>query len=500
LKEKLKVYENILVNLYSFKQRLNFLRMIDFNYEDNHYGKSCVKVAKVIKYPTHHDFKEFIVDIQLYGDFLNSFLIPNNENVIPTDTMKNTVYVLAKQHSMDSPVEFGIDLTSYFLNKFSHLSKVNVEITEIVWNRVVLDDSKEHTHGFVDKQTHNHKCFVSNNKGQEIEIKAGIVNLSILKTKCSSFEKFMIDEYTTLKPASDRIMATKANIFWRYDNTYDLKSIDHNDIYHKVKKLTVETFVQHDDSKSVQHTINIIGSNILNFIKQIQNIEINLPNSHYLLSNIADFGFENDNEIFIPSSEPYGNIFASMSKSVYSIDCFNKLSREKAIEVIKDISKSQKFQTLLVDSRPYLSFKQIIHKVEDINENLNNQDFLDQIISATRISNLNVDSNKLTYIKEECSSLIEKNENDERFQELATYNIEYEKKFKHIFFLSVAGKSLDEIIVSIKKRLKNSVEDELRMCIQELKKVQKERVSAVLKSFGQKIMSEENKFQGVKLH
>jgi 2-oxo-4-hydroxy-4-carboxy--5-ureidoimidazoline (OHCU) decarboxylase len=113
---------------------------------------------------------------------------------------------------------------------------------------------------------------------------------------------------------------------------------------------------------------------------------------------------------------------------------------------------------------------------------------------------LNIDSNKLTYIKEECSSLIEKNENDERFQELATYNIEYEKKFKHIFYLSVAGKSLDEIIVSIKKRLNNSVEDELRMCIQELKKVQKERVSAVLKSFGQKIMSEENKFQGVKLH
>ena len=467
--------------------------MLKFNYDDNHYGKSCVKVAKIIKYSTHHDFKEFIVDIQLYGDFLKSFVIPTNENVIPTDTMKNTVYVLAQQHSMDSPIEFGVDLTSYFLNKFSHVSKVNVEITEIVWNRVILDNNKEHTHGFVDKQTHQLKCLVSNTKGQEIDIKAGIVNLSILKTKGSSFDGFMIDEYTTLKPASDRIMATKANIFWSYDDIYDLKTIDHNVIYQKVKQLAVQTFVMHDESKSVQHTIHIIGHNVLNSIKEIQRIEINLPNSHYVLSNITDFGLENDNQIFIPSPEPYGNIFASLSKQGYSVDCFNKLTREKAIEVIKDVSKSKKVQELIVDSRPFSSLGKIVDKLEEINENLSTQEFLDQIASATRLSNKNICSKNLTYIKEECSNLFEEKENNERFLELESYNVIYEKKFNHIFFLSVAGKSLHEILVSFKDRLNNSIESELRICIQELKKVQKQRISTVLKNFGQRKMSDENR-------
>jgi hypothetical protein len=58
---------------------------------------------------------------------------------------------------------------------------------------------------------------------------------------------------------------------------------------------------------------------------------------------------------------------------------------------------------------------------------------------------------------------------------------------------------LDEILVSIRNRLINSVEDELKIWIQDLKKVQEQRISAVLKCFGQRVMSEESKFEGVKL-
>ena len=456
-------------------------------YADNHYGKSCVKVAKVIKHPSHHDFKEFTVDIQLYGDFLDSYTIPDNQNVIPTDTMKNTVYVLAKQYSMENPVEFGVDLTNYFLKKFSHVSKVAVEITEVLWNRIILENGKQHTHGFVDKQTHNNKCFVINN-GQEIDVRAGIVNLSVLKTKGSSFDGFLVDEYTTLKPANDRIMATKGNIFWRYDNLFDLKAINHNEIYSKIKKLAVETFASHDDSKSVQHTIHLIGNNVLNLIKEIQTIEINLPNSHYILANIANFGFENDNEIFVPSPEPYGNIFAKMSKTEYSVDCFNKLSVDQAIEVIKDVSKSQKVQLLLVKARPFKSIQHIIHKLDEIFVQLDRQDYRQQIASATRISS-NIDNKKLKYIKEEITSLAEKNYMDNRFTELENYNIKYEEKFRHIFYYAVSGKSLDEILAAIKKRLNNDPETELNICIEQLQKVQRSRIPIVLKKFAESILN-----------
>ena len=461
-------------------------------YDDNHYGKGCVKVAKVIKHPKYHDFKEFVVGIQLYGDFLDAYVVPTNKNVIPTDTMKNTVFVLAKQHPMNNAVEFGIDTSNYFLNKFSHVSKVRVDITEVVWNRVVLENNKEHTHGFVDKQTHNHVCVVENDR-TNIDVKAGIVNLSILKTKGSAFTDYLVDEYTTLKPAKDRIMATKANLFWKYDNVFDLKTIDHNQIYKKVKQLSVETFVSHDDSESVQHTIHLLGNRALNLITEMQTIEINLPNSHYLLSNIADFGFQNDNEIFVPAPEPYGNIFAKMSKTEYAVRCFNKLSNDEAIEVIKDISQSKKFQNLLVNGRPYTSVEDILSKLNEIYLKLNNQDFNEIISSCTRLGDKFINK-KLTYIKEEFVNVIENPlVTQKKIDELIEYNKKYEAKFNHIFILAVAGKSLDDIISTLKIRINNDAQTEFNTCIDERKKIEKMRIPQVLKAFGQNKLNKENK-------
>ena len=54
------------------------------NVEENHYGKSCVKLAKVFKNGNVHDIKEFVVNIQLYGDFEDAYTKPCNSKVVPT--------------------------------------------------------------------------------------------------------------------------------------------------------------------------------------------------------------------------------------------------------------------------------------------------------------------------------------------------------------------------------------------------------------------------------
>ena len=66
------------------------------------YGKSRVRLTKVTRHADHHDLMEVAVDVLLEGDFEASYLTGDNRKVIPTDTMRNTVYAIAAGHPLDS--------------------------------------------------------------------------------------------------------------------------------------------------------------------------------------------------------------------------------------------------------------------------------------------------------------------------------------------------------------------------------------------------------------
>ena len=54
-----------------------------------------------------HALRELSVDVLTEGEFAASFLEADNALVLPTDTMKNTVYVLANRHPIESAETFG---------------------------------------------------------------------------------------------------------------------------------------------------------------------------------------------------------------------------------------------------------------------------------------------------------------------------------------------------------------------------------------------------------
>lgn len=69
-----------------------------------------------------------------------------------TDSQKNTVYLLAKQHGIKSPEEFGLLLIQHFLTKYRHVEGVHVFIEEYPWKRVTYakeKHAKDHNHAFV---------------------------------------------------------------------------------------------------------------------------------------------------------------------------------------------------------------------------------------------------------------------------------------------------------------------------------------------------------------
>jgi urate oxidase len=47
---------------------------------------------------------------------------------------------------------------------------------------------------------------------------------------------------------------------------------------------------------------------------EISKIDLAMPNKHCLLINLAPFGLENKNELFVPTDEPHGDIQASVMR------------------------------------------------------------------------------------------------------------------------------------------------------------------------------------------
>ncbi|MCG8477801.1 MAG: hypothetical protein MI724_01810, partial [Spirochaetales bacterium] len=63
---------------------------------DNSYGKQRVRLTKVVRTGATHHLHEYTVEITLRGDFAAIYTAGDNGACVPTDTMKNTVYAVAR--------------------------------------------------------------------------------------------------------------------------------------------------------------------------------------------------------------------------------------------------------------------------------------------------------------------------------------------------------------------------------------------------------------------
>ena len=271
----------------------------------NNYGKSRIRVVKVSRIEGKHDIREISVDVQLKGDFDRVHTHGDNSKVLPTDTMKNTVYVMAKRHEIKSIEEFGMILAEHFLNNNPQISETAITLHETPWKRIRISKNGEHelhpfafVHGGNERQV---STVYSKRSGHNIE--SGVTDLTILKTTDSGFENYIHDQYTTLNETHDRIFATSMNARWKFISARN----DFNAVRKTIRQALLEKFAQHY-SNSVQQSLYLMGEAALECCKDIEEISLSMPNKHCLLFNLDQFGMENKNEIFVPTDEPHGLI------------------------------------------------------------------------------------------------------------------------------------------------------------------------------------------------
>jgi urate oxidase len=113
------------------------------------YGKENIKVFKVAIKDNLQHIISLTVQVLLSGKKLDSsFSVGDNSLVVPTDTVKNTVYFLAHQHEIDTIENFGTHIVSHFLSTYSHIDQVHVEIASDGWSRMKTTSSKERNKDF----------------------------------------------------------------------------------------------------------------------------------------------------------------------------------------------------------------------------------------------------------------------------------------------------------------------------------------------------------------
>src|ERR1700751_1597508 len=169
---------------------------------ENNYGKQRVRILQVVRRPDRHDIKELTLGIPLESDFESVHKKGDKRKVLPTDTMKNTVYALAKQHAIESPDEFCLRLANHFLSRNPQVSYVRIEAAQTLWPRLSVQ-GQPHSHTFTSSTSEKRTAAVAATREAKT-LHAGIDGLVVLKTTDSAFESFLRDEYTTLKEDRNR--------------------------------------------------------------------------------------------------------------------------------------------------------------------------------------------------------------------------------------------------------------------------------------------------------
>jgi len=268
------------------------------------YGKSAIRVMKLTKHEEWHEIKEVDVCSLFEGEFEEAHTKGDNSNVLPTDTQKNTVFALAKDHPLNTIEDFGLHLAKHFLDQNPQIHKVRVELSQKQWAQI-LDNGKPHPKAYQIAGNEKWNSIIEMT-ADKTTVQSGISDLLILKTTDSGFSNFKRDALTTLKDTEDRIFATNLAATWDYNGT----DLDFASLRKSIQSTLLSAFANHK-SLSVQHTLYEMGKQVLDSVEPVQKIDLDMPNKHHLLVNLEPFNLTNENVV---SDEPYGVIKGTLER------------------------------------------------------------------------------------------------------------------------------------------------------------------------------------------
>jgi urate oxidase len=288
---------------------------------EKEYGKAGVKMLYVSQKGAKYTIKELEVETSLTLDSEKDYKNGDNNDIIATDSQKNTVYILAKQFGVECLEEFGLRLANHFINKYPWVVRARIDISQHPWTRIIDDKGSQHNHAFVSTPTSTRTAQVILERGSVPQVSAGIRGLTVIKTTQSAFVDFVRDEYRSLPDMKDRIFSTIVTADWGYNIT---RGFDFCATYSNVKNTILDVFAGPADkgifSPSVQQTQFLTQKKILLSNPQIEHVKISMPNRHYFPVDFTKFPLpgitgEGAGQVLLPVDKPSGMITSKLARS-----------------------------------------------------------------------------------------------------------------------------------------------------------------------------------------
>ena len=253
----------------------------------NQYGKAECRVVRIVRDTARHEIRDLNVSTSLRGDFAAAHVAGDQSQVLPTDTQKNTAFAYAKKHGVTSPEDYALALARRLLEATPAATGARIRVEEYAWDRIPVDGAG-HDHAFVRRGGEVRTTEVDLSS-EGAHVVSGLTDLVVLKSTGSEFTGFLVDEYTTLPEAEDRILATSLTATWRYS---DRGAVAWNRTYDEVRALLLATFAT-TYSRALQETLYAMGRAVLEAHPGIEEISFAAPNKHHFLVDLEPFGLDN---------------------------------------------------------------------------------------------------------------------------------------------------------------------------------------------------------------
>jgi len=263
------------------------------------YGKARVRVVKILREGARHTVVEADVQVLLEGDFETSYTKGDNSKLVATDTVKNTINALSRDHLTAETEKFAVHLARHFLDRYAQVERVHVDIRERVWERI---GDNNHSFTAPGSPVPWVKAAVT---AKTEELTSGVTDWLILKSTESGFSDYPKCEFTTLPETKDRIFATSVTAGWHWTK----HPAGFREANARIRAAMTRPFCD-NFSPSVQATMAEMAEAAFAAVPEIDEVTLALPNKHCHLINLQPFGLDNPNIVFTSTDEPHGQIEA----------------------------------------------------------------------------------------------------------------------------------------------------------------------------------------------
>lgn len=272
------------------------------------YGKGRVRVMRIHRDGDHYDVRELTVKAMLQGEFGQAFTAGDNSTSVSTDTVKNIVNVVAREN-LALPTElFCRAVAERLLDSYPQVDTATVTGHETKWSRLAVA-GKPHPHSFLlDGNGNPFAEVVATRTG--VVTSSGLDGFTFMKCTASAWDKYVKDRYTTIPETRDRMAATSLMTSWRWKAA----PADFPTANAMILETMLEVFAS-TYSESMQDSLYRMGEAALAKVPEIEEISLAAPNKHYLLINLSPFGMDNENQIFLPTDEPHGQIECTVGRA-----------------------------------------------------------------------------------------------------------------------------------------------------------------------------------------